>query len=106
MVANQLELILMKYDLEFHPSAMKEWKKLDSNTKEQFRKVLKRRLIEPQVVSARLHNPLNNCYKIKLRQSGYRLIYEVKDAELIVMVISVGKRNKSLAYEKATSRLN
>lgn len=29
----------MSYELEFMPKALKEWQKLDSNTKEQFKKI-------------------------------------------------------------------
>jgi len=40
-------------------------------------------------------------YKIKLRASGYRLVYEVIDQEICVMVIAVGKRDKSEVYRQA-----
>ena len=32
-------------------------------------------------------------YKIKLRAVGYRLVYEVIDDELVVIVIEVGRRD-------------
>lgn len=46
-----------------------------------------------------------DCYKIKLRQSGYRLIYQVEDERITIIVLAVGRRDKSEAYEKAKSRL-
>lgn len=36
----------------------------------------------------------DNIYKIKLRNSSFRLDYEVKDEEIIVLVLKVGKRDK------------
>ena len=45
-----------------------------------------------------------NHYKIKLRASGYRLVYEVIDEEIYILVIAIGKRDKSLVYKKARQR--
>lgn len=43
-------------------------------------------------------------YKIKLRSVGYRLVYEVRDAEVVVVVIAVGKRERNAVYEAAAKR--
>lgn len=96
----------MSYELYFHPLALKEWKKLSKSTQEQFKKILKRRLEDPHVVSARLGGQLKNCYKIKLRQSGYRLVYNVDNSKVIVTVIAVGKRNKNEIYNISETRNN
>jgi len=85
--------------------ALKEWKKLDSSIQNQLKKKLKERLKNPQVPASRLHG-FENYYKIKLRASGYRLVYEVNENEITVMVIAVGKRDKNLVYLKASKRLN
>lgn len=46
-----------------------------------------------------------NCYKIKLRAIGYRLVYEVIDSRVVVTVIAVGKRERSKVYGAAAKRL-
>lgn len=46
-----------------------------------------------------------NCYKIKLRSIGFWLVYQVIDQELIVIVVTVGKRERNEAYRKARERL-
>ena len=92
------------YKLEFHVLAKKEWDKLDSSLKEQFKKQLEKRLVTPHIPSALLSRELEGCYKIKLRTSGYRLVYEVVDKRLTVIVIAVGKRDKDEAYQKAVKR--
>jgi mRNA interferase RelE/StbE len=46
-----------------------------------------------------------DCCKIKLRSSGYRLVYQVHDKVLVVTVIAVGKRDKGLAYLVAKKRV-
>ena len=94
----------MTYNLEFKTSALKEWNKLGSTLKEQFKKKLTERLSNPYVPSAKLSGA-NNIYKIKLRQSGYRLVYRVEDNVVIVTVLAIGKRARSDVYEKALKRL-
>ena len=92
------------YSLEFHEEAEKEWAKLDGSIKTQFKSALEKRLKNPHLPSARLGNDLENCYKIKLATVGYRLVYEVIEDRLVVVVIAVGRRDKFHAYIKAGSR--
>jgi mRNA interferase RelE/StbE len=47
----------------------------------------------------------DNVYKIKLRSIGYRMAYEVKDQEIVVLVLSVGKRENNSIYENLTKRI-
>ena len=94
----------MTYNLFFHPLALKEWNKLAPLIQQQFKKTLKKRLDSPHVKSLSLRGKLKNCYKIKLKDSGYRLIYSVEDGELKIVVVAVGKRDKSHAYILAEKR--
>lgn len=93
----------MTYNLEFLPSAKKEWDKLGATLKTQFKKKLKERLELPRVPAVSLHG-MPDHYKIKLRQAGYRLVYRVDDTRITVLVIAVGKRERSEVYENAASR--
>jgi len=86
----------MTYRLRFEQKAQKAWEKLDSTVREQFKKVLERRLEQPRVPAARLRGG-EDIYKIKLRDAGYRLIYEVREAEIVVYVIAVGRRKEAYA---------
>ena len=92
------------YKLEFLPSAIKDWKKLDSSLRSQFEKKLHERLSHPRISAARLRE-LPDCYKIKLRSSGYRLIYRVDDGRIVVIVIAVGRRDDNRAYRLAARRI-
>ena len=92
-----------KYKLKFLPVALKEWQKLDSSIQGQLKKKLKERLQKPHVPTSQLYG-FENHYKIKLRASGYRLVYEVIEKEIVVLVIAVGKRDKDLVYKKASRR--
>jgi mRNA interferase RelE/StbE len=95
----------MSYELAFHREALKEWKKLDAPVRTAFKAALTRRLAQPRVPSAKLHgSDMRDVYKIKLRDAGYRLVYEVKDNILTVLVLAVGKRDKNQAYDLASKR--
>jgi mRNA interferase RelE/StbE len=93
----------MTYELEFSEKAWKEWKKLGENLKEQFKKKLKERLVNPHVLADRLGG-LGNAYKIKLRSAGYRMVYRMQDEVLVVTVIAVGKRERGEVYKDALER--
>jgi len=49
---------------------------------------------------------MKDCYKLKLRNSGYRLVYQVIEERLVVQVIAMGKRDKNAAYNTALQRLS
>ncbi len=92
------------YELEFGVEALKEWRKLDGSIQALFKKQLAKRLQAPHVPAAKLHGELQNTYKIKLRDSGYRLVYEVVEQRLVVVVIAVGRRDHDAVYLKASKR--
>jgi Cytotoxic translational repressor of toxin-antitoxin stability system len=69
----------MIYELAFDPRALKEWQKLGATVREQFKK--------------------------KLKSSGFRLVYQVQEAQVTVLVIAIGKREKSAVYQDADKRL-
>ena len=94
----------MIYKLLFKAEAQKEWRKLNPTIQAQFKKKLKERLKNPHVPSAKLSG-MPFCYKIKLRQAGYRLVYEVRDSEIVISVIAVGRRENNAVYKSAVDRL-
>jgi mRNA interferase RelE/StbE len=93
----------MTYKLQFLPSARREWDKLGHTLREQFKKKLAERLETPRVPADALHG-MADCYKIKLKASGYRLVYQVIEDQVVVSVVAVGKRERSAVYERARQR--
>ena len=94
----------MSYELAFKSSALKDWHKLGHTVRARFAKKLAERLENPHVPSAALHGA-SLVYKIKLRQTGYRLVYVVEDQTVTVTVIAVGKRDRNEVYDLAFARL-
>ena len=93
----------MNYELGFLEEALREWKKLDASLREQFKTKLAERMKNPRVPPAKLSGH-SDRYKIKLRSAGYRLVYEVRDRLLIVIVVAVGKRGRNAVYKAAAKR--
>ena len=88
------------YGLEFLPLALKEWDGLDGSLQDLFLKHIEKRLQQP-----RMGQPMRGApdrYKIKLRDVGYRLVYEVRERQVVILVIAVGRRTE--AYEAMKRR--
>jgi mRNA interferase RelE/StbE len=95
----------MSYSLEFKRSALEEWRSLGATVREQRKTKLRERLRNPNVPSARLAG-MPDCYKTKLRAAGYRLVYQVSDRTVTVVVVAIGKRERGSIYLTAIARLS
>lgn len=93
----------MTFELRFKEEALHEWRRLDRVVRDQFKKKLAERLECPRVPASKLSGRKDR-YKIKLRSAGFRLVYEVRDAELVVVVVAVGKRERNAVYKAAEQR--
>ncbi|OWT56706.1 type II toxin-antitoxin system RelE family toxin [Candidimonas nitroreducens] len=93
----------MTYRLKLKDEALKEWRKLDGTLRAQFKKKLEERLQDPRVPAAKLQGHADR-YKIKLKSIGYRLVYEARDAEIVVVVVAIGKRERNAVYATAAKR--
>lgn len=94
----------MSYRIKFREDALKEWNRLDKVIQQQFAKKLKKCSEDPHIPSAKLRG-MPDCYKIKLRSSGFRLVYQVVDDALIVAVVAVDKRERGDVYARASGRI-
>lgn len=92
------------YQVKIRDDALKAWNHLDSVIKQQFAKKLKKCCENPHIPALKLSG-MPDCYKIKLRASGFRLVYKVIDNDLVIIVIAVGKRERSEVYKLAFKRI-
>lgn len=54
----------------------------------------------------RLHGTgKHECYKIKLRTFGFRLVYKLENNTMFLLVISVGKRENDSVYDNFHKRI-
>lgn len=85
------------YELRFGRHAMRQWQRLDPVIRKQFTKKLEAVLRNPHLASARMRG-YRDSYRLKLRKVGYRLVYRVLDEQVVVVVITVGRRDKDRVY--------
>ena len=93
----------MPFELAFHPEALREWRQLIAGIRTQFKKKLAERLDVPRIPASKPRGS-SDRYKIKLRSAGFRLIYEVRDREVLVLVVAVGKREREAGCQQADQR--
>lgn len=97
--------ITVGYSIEFEPDALNDWHKLQSASRERFKKMLAKRLESPRVSSAQVSGFDGNVYRLKLSSDGLRLFYVVIEEDSVIYVVAVGKREDLSAYRKAKRRL-
>ena len=105
MTASDASAAPTRYRLKFLPEALAEWNALDGSVKAILKKLLLKRLEQPRTPGAELHGDLRDCYKIKLLRQGFRLVYQVEDDVLLVLVLAVAKREDMAVYRAAVNRL-
>ena len=93
--------------LKFDKEALEEFRRLEPSARSAFQKKLKKLVFlqEKPTPKNALYGFPRGYYKIKLRKAGLRLIYRYDDGELIILVIAVGKRERSIVYDVAKSRV-
>jgi len=94
----------VSYTVKFREEAFNEWQKLHNSLQQQFAKKLKKCCANPHIPSAELRG-IKDCYKIKLRASWFRLVYQVIDDQLVIAVVAFGKRERSDVYHLASERM-
>ena len=82
----------MIYELEFKNKTLKKFEKLDSKIAEQFINKLESILENPKIPKNKLRGSVD-LYKIKLKSAGYRLVYQVIDEKVVVLVLDVDRRD-------------
>ena len=95
----------MSYALYFHPKARQEFDRLDPEIRRRFRQKHAERLQNPRVPGSQLRGSVDR-YKIKLRNPGFRLVYDLQhngpdDQRLVVLVI---RKRGDDPYEEAGKR--
>lgn len=83
------------YELHFLRSAKKEFKKLDTVAQKTIKEKLLLLVTNPDVLKNNI-TPLQGEYKgkFRLRINQYRVVFQVKDEEIIIIVVRVGHRKE------------
>jgi mRNA interferase RelE/StbE len=92
--------MMSNWQIIFSKKAQKQFDKLDQQTRKQIRDFLRIKLLpsgDPRSSGKALSANLSRYWRYRVGK--YRLICEIRDGELVVEVITVGKRDS--IYESA-----
>lgn len=92
------------FKVVFRRKAKKAFDRLDPVIQRQLARKLVERCANPRVPADALFG-MRDCYKIKLRSSGVRLAYLVRDGEIVLLVLAVGRREREEVYRQAHAEL-
>jgi mRNA interferase RelE/StbE len=95
----------MTYRITFLESAKKEWDNLPKEIQKQIKAKLLKIKEYPCILKNKLSG-LKDCYKMKLRASGYRLVYRIYEGRLVIQIVAVAKRDKSEVYNLVRHRID
>ena len=82
----------MTYRIEFSPAAARQLRKLDGRTHRRIQAVVELLAQEPRPAGAQ--KLVGGHGEWRVRTGNYRIIYEVDDGVLVVLVLAVGHRRE------------
>ncbi len=82
----------MAYRIEFRPAAMRELAKLETSTRRRIAAVLESLATTPRPPGVEKLKGHEHRYRV--RCGDYRIIYEIEDRVLIILVLRIGHRRQ------------
>jgi mRNA interferase RelE/StbE len=98
----------MNYNIKFHDDAKKDLESFDKSVKILIFKQIKKISENPEfgeLLGNKKGMDLTGMRKIYVMKKKIRIVYQIIDSELVVFVISIGKRDKGVVYEVAFNRI-
>lgn len=98
----------MAYRVEFLPEAAREFEALDGSLKRIAAKQIDKLAVHPElgeVLGNRMGIDLSGCRKLYFGKKSYRIVYEIENNRLVVLIIGIGKRERAEIYREVARRL-
>jgi len=95
------------YDFKFYEEAEKDLSKLNNSVKKLFAKKLSQIILNPEIgkdLGNKNNFNLSGLKKVYFDNKKYRIVYEIKEKEIIIYIIAVGKRENMKVYKEAANR--
>ena len=80
------------YELRFRPAALRQLRKLDSQIARRIKSTTETLRTEPRPPGVKALTGQRGW--LRIRVGDYRIVYEVRDSELVVLVIQIGHRSQ------------
>jgi mRNA interferase RelE/StbE len=84
------------YELRFRPAALRQLRKLDPQIARRIKDATEGLCADPRPHGAKALTGRHGW--LRIRVGDYRIIYEVRDGELVLLVIQIGHRSE--VYER------
>jgi mRNA interferase RelE/StbE len=81
-----------RYELRFRPAALRQLRKLDSQIARRIKSATETLRAEPRPPGVKALTGQRGW--LRIRVGDYRIVYEVRDSELVVLVIQIGHRSR------------
>jgi mRNA interferase RelE/StbE len=81
-----------RYSIEFHPAALRDLRQLTRQIQAQIAPVIDALADEPPLSGVVKLHGAENLYRV--RSGDYRILYEIRDSALIVVVVKIGNRRE------------
>ncbi len=81
-----------RYELRFRPAALRQLRKLDSQIARRIKSTTETLRTEPRPPGVKA--PTGQRGWLRIRVGDYRIVYEVRDSKLVVLVIQIGHRSQ------------
>jgi mRNA interferase RelE/StbE len=96
------------FKVEFIASAKEEFSKLDGSIKQQVAKQLKALEINPykgEALGNKAGIDLTGFYKLYVHKKQVRIVYQIINDKLMVLVVGIGKRDNLEVYAEVLKKL-
>ncbi len=98
----------MAYRVEFLREAAREFEALDGSLKKVAAKQIDKLAERPELgepLGKRLGIDLTGYRKIYFGKRGYRIVYEIQQQRLVILIIGIGRRERAEIYREVAQRL-
>lgn len=95
------------YSFKFYEEAEKDLAKLNNSVKKLFVKKLAQIVANPEIgkdLGNKNNLILSGLKKVYFDNKRYKIVYEIKDNEILIHIIAIGKRDDMKVYKKAHLR--
>jgi len=91
------------FEIKYHSKVLEDIKKIDKTILSLIKKSIEKKLSSnPEKFGKPLRNTLKNLYSLRI--SNYRVIYQIKNKQLIVLIIMI--KDRDTVYLDALKRIN
>jgi mRNA interferase RelE/StbE len=98
----------MVYRIEFLPEAVQEFEALDGSLKKLAARQIEKLQERPELgksLGNKMGIDLTGYRKVYFGKKSYRIVYEIQQQRLVVLIIGVGKRARAEVYREVARRL-